>query len=210
MGTRGFGDALTAIGDPAKFAQALAGLAPAARETALAIQGLRPAFAGLRLDVQQRLFTGLGAVIGTLAAAYLPVLRTGLGGIATALNTTAHALAGFLAAPQSVADLGTILGNVRAALGVSPRCPGVCLPPSESAGVGVRAGVHRRGVGAAAEPGVGQRLWSSGIRIHYRHEPLLYSFTPGRHGQIGSGWGALVRRQRPDQRVRAPETTPLQ
>lgn len=121
LGTRGFGDALKAMGDPAKFAQALAGLAPAARETALAIQGLRPAFAGLRLGVQQRLFVGLGAVIGTLAAAYLPVLHDGLGGIATALNTTAHALAGFLVAPQTLGDTATILGNVRAALvGLAP------------------------------------------------------------------------------------------
>jgi hypothetical protein len=116
LGFQGFGDALKSMGDPAQFAAALANLAPAAADTARSIKNLRPAFGALRLDVQQRLFTGMGATITQLANAYLPTLRTGLGGIASALNESARAFAGFLAAPQSVADTGTILDNIRAAL----------------------------------------------------------------------------------------------
>lgn len=116
LGLRGFGDALSNLNDPAKFAAALGGLAPSARETAQAIKDLQPGFTALRLDVQDRLFAGLAATIGQLATAYLPLLRTGLGGIATELNTTARGFAAFLTSPQTLADTSTILGNVRAAL----------------------------------------------------------------------------------------------
>lgn len=116
LGMQGFGEALSSMDDPAKFAAALADLAPSAAETAQAIKDLQPAFSGLRLDVQQRLFAGMGATISQLGTAYLPVLRTGLGGVASALNEGARSFAAFLASPQSLADTGTILDNVRAAL----------------------------------------------------------------------------------------------
>lgn len=116
IGMQGFGDALSSMDDPAKFADAIAKLAPAAAETATAIRDLRPAFTGLRLEVQQRLFAGMAETITHLATAALPVLTSGLGGVATALNTGARSFAAFLAAPQSLADTSSILDNIRAAL----------------------------------------------------------------------------------------------
>ncbi len=116
VGMQGFGDALSSMDDPAAFAEALANLAPSARDTAQAIKALQPAFTGLRLDVQERLFAGMAATITQLSGSYLPVLRTGLGGVATELNTGARAFATFLTSSQSLADTSSILADVRAAL----------------------------------------------------------------------------------------------
>ncbi len=44
IGTLGFGDAIKATGDPKKFAEAIKSLSPAARETAVAVRDLQPAF----------------------------------------------------------------------------------------------------------------------------------------------------------------------
>ncbi|GAB2992018.1 hypothetical protein GCM10027184_52670 [Saccharothrix stipae] len=48
------------------------------RETTDAVRALRPQFDGLRLDVQARLFSGLGGEVSRLGDRYLPVLRDGL------------------------------------------------------------------------------------------------------------------------------------
>jgi len=61
-------------------------LAPAAAAAVAAIKSLKPAFESLRLDVQQRLFAGVGGEIKSLASAWLPTLHTRLGGLATTLN----------------------------------------------------------------------------------------------------------------------------
>jgi hypothetical protein len=56
---QGFSDALKES-DPATFAEEVGKLAPAARDTALAVRSLAPVWSELRLDIQQRLFAGLG------------------------------------------------------------------------------------------------------------------------------------------------------
>ncbi|PPK63528.1 hypothetical protein V5P93_000417 [Actinokineospora auranticolor] len=116
LGFQGFGDALSSLDDPAAFADALAKLAPSARETAQAVKDLQPSFAGLRLDVQQRLFAGMGQEVTRLGGSYLPVLRSGLGGIASELNTGARGFSAFLTSSQSLSDTGAILDNVRDSL----------------------------------------------------------------------------------------------
>ncbi|MBM7771241.1 phage-related protein [Actinokineospora baliensis] len=137
LGFQGLGDALSNLDDPEKFAQALATLAPSARETAQAVKDLQPAFGALRLDVQQRLFTGMGQVVAQLGGSYLPVLRSGLGGVASELNTGARSFADFLTSSQSLADTGTILDNVRAALAaLSPAGTSVAQAFRDIAAVG--------------------------------------------------------------------------
>jgi phage-related protein len=115
-GLRGFSDALKES-DPKKYAEDLAKMAPAARDTATTIKALGPAFDGLRLDVQQRLFAGMSTEVSALGIRYLPVLHTGLGAIAAALNTTAHSLAGFLTQARTTGDIGLIFGNASTAVG---------------------------------------------------------------------------------------------
>lgn len=69
--------------------QQITKLAPAAREFLKAIIGLRPAFEDLRLDVQQKLFAGLGDRVKDLAAKWMPHLHKVLGGFASTFNNVA-------------------------------------------------------------------------------------------------------------------------
>lgn len=113
IGTVGMGDALKEAFAPTvdaeKLNAALARLSPQARGFVTALQGMRPAFDGMRLGVQDALFAGLGAKMQQLGAAYMPVLKTGLSGIAGGFNLAATNLSSFLLRGQSVADVGLIL-----------------------------------------------------------------------------------------------------
>lgn len=119
LGLAHVADALGPTGTPAqleKVNEALAKLAPAAREAVEVIRGLGPAFSGMRLEVQERLFAGVSDQIQKLGDTYLPVLKTGLGGIATELNRGATMWAEWAASGPAVADLTTILGNTERTL----------------------------------------------------------------------------------------------
>lgn len=72
-----------------KVADAMAKLAPNARSFVNAVLAQREAWRGLKLDVQNTLFRGLGQTFTTMSAAILPSLRTGLTGTAGVLNTMA-------------------------------------------------------------------------------------------------------------------------
>src|SRR5690606_28258773 len=82
----GFGEAMKNLGDPAKFAEAIKDLAPAAQETAIAVRDLKPAFDALKLDVQQQFFEGLGTTVREVGGTYLPILRDGLRQVAAAMG----------------------------------------------------------------------------------------------------------------------------
>ncbi|RFU18829.1 phage tail protein [Geodermatophilus marinus] len=118
IGLNGIGDAFQAIsaGDPEKIAEAMARLAPAAREFVTATQSLGPAWSAARLDVQQALFEGMGRAVTDLARVQLPVLRDGLSGIAGVLNGGVREAMGVFSTGTAAADFATTLGNVRAAL----------------------------------------------------------------------------------------------
>ncbi|MCO1575368.1 hypothetical protein M8C13_06285 [Crossiella sp. SN42] len=116
LGLKGFGEAMSNLGDAEKFNEAIAKLAPSARSAALAVRELAPAYRSLQLDVQQTLFRGLAEQIRSLGTTYLPVLRTGLVDIAGALNTGARSVAAFAAEQRTVADLGTLFSNAQAAV----------------------------------------------------------------------------------------------
>jgi len=103
-GARQIADAQAAVADAAramaeaqtagaaatdKVGTALAKLAPNARAFVNAVLAQREAWRGLKLDVQNALFAGLGQTFTTMSTAILPSLRTGLTGTATILNQTA-------------------------------------------------------------------------------------------------------------------------
>ncbi|MEV6014743.1 hypothetical protein [Streptomyces sp. NPDC051997] len=73
-----------------KTADALAKLAPNARAFVNAVIAQRAAWRGLKLDVQNALFAGLGQKFTAMSTAILPSLKTGLTGTATVLNTMAR------------------------------------------------------------------------------------------------------------------------
>ena len=116
LGARGFSDAIKET-DPKKYAEAVAKLAPAARETAHEVKALAPAWKTMQLHVQQQLFEGIATRVRELSGAYLPVLNTQLGNLAARYNLAAQRSANVLLAPQSVADTTLSLTNLNTATG---------------------------------------------------------------------------------------------
>jgi phage-related protein len=119
VGMSGFGDALAAVDDPAKFAESLAKLSPAARETALAVRDLAPAWKDVQQATQEALFAGVADHVRELGGSYLPVLKTGLSGITTEFNGAARGTASFLGQSQQVQTVSGIFGQVRTAIGAT-------------------------------------------------------------------------------------------
>lgn len=102
---------------------ALAKLAPNAREFVRQIQALKPAFEALQMRVQNALFAGLGQSISLLARTHLPALSGWLTGIANSLNTNFRAALAELSTDAAKAswsltfrDTGTAIDNVLKAL----------------------------------------------------------------------------------------------
>lgn len=117
VATVGLGDAFKEMfkpdRDPAKLAEAMGRLSPTAREFAMAVDTVRPALGGLQLDVQNAAFRYLSVSVEQLARAYLPVLRTGLVGVATELNVGARQIAAFAQQGQTVRDVATLFDATR-------------------------------------------------------------------------------------------------
>lgn len=93
------------------FAEAMARLSPNAREFVLAMKALGPAWTDLRLATQDALFEGMGASVTTLAKRQLPVLKDGLVGINTALNTGIRASLAEFSSELAADDFGVFLTN---------------------------------------------------------------------------------------------------
>lgn len=109
-------DALGPTGTAAqlkKVNEALAALPPNARNTVQAIRDLGPAWTSIRMDVQTQLFAGMRAEVEGLAKVELPVLRTGLTGVATELNLSAKAFLDWARSAQTTADVRTIFVGTR-------------------------------------------------------------------------------------------------
>ncbi|SDD86761.1 phage tail protein [Actinokineospora iranica] len=176
VGMTGFGDALAAVDDPAAFAESLGKLSPAARETAVAVRDLAPAWREVQRATQQALFAGVAEQVRELGGAYLPVLKTGLSGITTEFNSAARGTGAFLGQSQQVATVGGIFGNVRAAIGETtsavPALVSILLDlvavgseflPNLSGGFGDAAQRAAEFVRAARESGRLQEWMSSGL-----------------------------------------------
>jgi phage-related protein len=84
------------------YAQSLQGLAPAAQQVVSAIVQLKPAFEGLKLDVQQHLFQGIGQELQNLGSSVLPVVRTGMTQMADALNSAIKQVGEFAQQKSSI------------------------------------------------------------------------------------------------------------
>jgi len=116
VGLSGVGEALKNLDDAKKLGEALAKLAPNAREFVRAVQEIGPAWRDIKLETQNQLFAGLGAEMRKLSAAYVPALRTGLTGVATALNATAKDFVGFATSTRTVENVSKVFDNTRKAL----------------------------------------------------------------------------------------------
>lgn len=129
MGTSGLAEAFAET-DPAAFAEAIAQMPPEMQATARAVREIQGEFGELRLDVQARLFAGLGREVSDLGALHLPAVRIGLGEMADALNSSARGFASWGREARTVEDVGLILDNSSRSMsalagGVSPVLSGL-------------------------------------------------------------------------------------
>lgn len=129
---RAVADAARAVADAqsnaaaqtSKLDQAMAKISPNARGFVGALKALAPAWTALKLDVQDRLFAGLGERLKQVSSTALPVLRQGLAGAAGVLNTMGR---NALTAVSNLAKTGQLKGAfsvVRDGLSNLSRIPG--------------------------------------------------------------------------------------
>jgi hypothetical protein len=91
-------------------------LAASAQKFLNVILALRPAFEGLRLHVQERLFAGLAGRLQKLATAWLPQLNTSLGKMAGTFNRIFGRFMETASKPTFIADVAEGAEGVRIAL----------------------------------------------------------------------------------------------
>jgi hypothetical protein len=91
--------------------QAMAVLGPNAQEVVRTLVDLKPAFNDLRTSTSQPLLAGVSQEIRDVTGELLPNLKTGLGSIATALNSNIKALGASVSSDSSQGLLDRILGN---------------------------------------------------------------------------------------------------
>lgn len=116
LGLAHVADALGPTGTPAqikKVTEAVEALSPSARAAVVTLRELGSTFADMRREVQENLFAGLAKEISTVSLTYLPLLKTGLGGIAEELNLGAKGFTAWLKEGRTISDVNTILGLTR-------------------------------------------------------------------------------------------------
>lgn len=117
VGVTGFGEAMSQIGDPEKFAEAIAKLSPAAREAAVAVRDLAPAWKSMQDAVQERLFVGLADVIRDLGERYIPILEGAFTRIAGSANGAALGVGEMLSTSSRLTDITSIGDNAAQSFG---------------------------------------------------------------------------------------------
>jgi phage-related protein len=100
------------------YAASLKNLAPSAQQVVSAIIQLKPAFDGLRLDVQQHLFAGIGDELLKMGQSVLPVVQTGLSQMADALNNAMKQVSEFAQQKSSIEAYKQIFSDNAAAANI--------------------------------------------------------------------------------------------
>lgn len=112
MGFNGFGQAITDLGDPKKFSEALQTLSPAAQQAALSIQNLMPNFKALQQATQDSLFQGVAEEIHNLTNQYLPTVQTFTTGVADSMNSMFKGFTGELMDPATQQQVGRMFSDI--------------------------------------------------------------------------------------------------
>lgn len=112
VATLGFGDALSSIRDPEKFAEALQSLSPNAQQAALSIQNLLPAFDQLKNATQDSLFAGVSQQLNRLASTFMPQMQQLTTTVAGAFNKMFMGITDTLMTPDMQASIQSIVSNI--------------------------------------------------------------------------------------------------
>jgi len=105
-------------------AQAMAKLAPSAREVVLALKSLGPAWTKAQQAIQQNTFAGVAGDLKALSAAVLPTLTAQLGAMGDAFNTAIRKSLQAASTSKSVSNLNTILASTNQGLAAIGRAMG--------------------------------------------------------------------------------------
>lgn len=112
-----------AAAQTSKLDEAMAKLAPNARSFVNAVRGLQPAWDGLRLPVQNRLFQGLDSTVVRLAASTFPILKQRLTETAGIWNAIAKSAAAGVQEMTRSGILDKVLSGANANLAVFKDTP---------------------------------------------------------------------------------------
>lgn len=131
LGLTGVSDALKAVfdpdADPAKVAEALEKLSPAARAFVGELQKMRPALDALRLDVQDRFFKNLDTTLGRVGKSAFPQLRTTAQDFADTFNRMAQGVGTSALQLSENGTLGKALSSGASAFARLEKVPGQVL-----------------------------------------------------------------------------------
>ncbi|MGB3352684.1 MAG: hypothetical protein WBB00_07910 [Mycobacterium sp.] len=121
IATSGFSEALEAMDDPEKFAEALRNLSPAAAQAALSIRAMMPDLDRLKAATQEQFFAGVAPSLDALAATTLPTVQRLTTGVASAINTMFRELTSAIMTPALQMNLSEFVDNtVRAFRELAP------------------------------------------------------------------------------------------
>lgn len=112
-GISGLGAAFKAISanDGKAFAASMVGLGPAAKSVAVSAAVINKAFNGVKLNVQQALFAGLGDTILRLGSTILPTLNVGMQKVAQSFNSAFKSAASLASTPIFQGLISTIFAD---------------------------------------------------------------------------------------------------
>jgi hypothetical protein len=136
---------VAALGDTGNAASAAAGkadvafskLAGNAQALITTVRALRPAWQDVKLDVQQRLLAGIADETKDLAGKYMPLLKSGLGGVATEINAGVRSWAEWARSTSAINDADRILqATTRSARELAPAGRNVAAAFTDIAVVG--------------------------------------------------------------------------
>ena len=108
----GVQEAMGSLEDPAKFAQSLHELAPAAQQVMIQLQGFIYAFRGARLEIQQSLFAPIIDDIRPLVYTWLPELMHAGQRIATEFGQAFHQVFQFFQQPAVIQGFQLFVNNL--------------------------------------------------------------------------------------------------
>lgn len=99
------------------LSQEIPRISKSAQEFLNVLKSLKPAFEDLRLEVQERLFAGLGDKLRTLANVWIPQLRISLGNMADTINGVVKTAFDSLSDPDFVRNMAAGFEGFRGMLG---------------------------------------------------------------------------------------------
>jgi phage-related protein len=136
-----------------KVDTALAKLSPNARHFVDVLRQMAPAWRAMRLDVQDRLFAGLGTRLGQVGGQILPTVRTGLVGAAGELSMMGKNALTAVSNLEKAGTLGKVFDGVRSSLSNLSKIPGQFITGFAQLSVAARPAFDRitKGAGDAMD-----------------------------------------------------------